>query len=201
MQSFYRSWREEVTTMNKSLTKKSLGCTWDCTEMLNWAFTWQQQRIGSWLNMLQLTDANANCTEKYHLCLGTQPIECVMSVLWRRASQVWFTYSNSIAIPYSHRIPCHEEWNVSILPSFPEGGMSMHSPTCCCQPVLCKVIWGREHTLKGRIQPALQDLGWDSEPLEQSLKSTTVLATVAQKMSIFRSTAALCFCNSVRHIP
>lgn len=80
-------------------------------------------------------------------------------------------------------------------------GMTRHSPTCRCQPVLHKVIWGREHALKGKIQPALQDLGWDSEPLEQSLKSTTVLAAVAQKMSMFRSTAALCFYNTVRHVP
>lgn len=80
-------------------------------------------------------------------------------------------------------------------------GMTRHSRTCCCQPVRCKAIWGREQALNGKIQPALQDLGWDSEPLEQSLKSTTVLATVAQKISMFRSTAALCFFNSVRHVP
>lgn len=78
--------------------------------------------------------------------------------------------------------------------------MTRHSPTCRCQPVLNKVIWGRERTLKGKNQPALQDLGWDSEPLEQSLKSTPVLATTAQKMNMFRRTAALCFFNSVRHV-
>lgn len=79
--------------------------------------------------------------------------------------------------------------------------MTRQPPTCRFQTVLHKDIWGQEHALKGKIQPALQDLGWDSELLEQSLKSTTVLATVAQKMSVFRSTAAVCFCNSVRHVP
>ena len=79
-------------------------------------------------------------------------------------------------------------------------GMTRHSPTCRCQPVLHEVIWGREHALKGKFQPALQYLGWDSEPLEQSLKSTTVLATVGQKMNMFSSTVSLCFCNSVRHV-
>jgi len=33
--------------------------------------------------------------------------------------------------------------------------------------MLQKVIWGQEHNLKGIIQPAFQDLGWGSEPLEQ----------------------------------
>lgn len=80
-------------------------------------------------------------------------------------------------------------------------GMTRHSRTCCCQPAQCKAIWGQQQALNGKIQPALQDLGWDSEPLKQIFKSTTVLATVAHKISMFRSTAALCFFSSVRHVP
>lgn len=84
--------------------------------------------------------------------------ECITAVLWRRPLQVWITRATALPFHtllgyfYSVILPC---------------GMTRHSPTCRCQTVLHKVIWGREHALKGKIQPALQDLGWVSEPLEQ----------------------------------